>query len=231
MPKTGIFWQGRLLKPGETPWLPKPEAGASPREPAFALFDPPRPDPFDPPRRYAKAPVIRSLFDDALPVYLRRPERREEPEPFPDGETGAASLCRRLVALKHALDDLPGHAVRYARKNARYAFEFERERSLFAPASEATLKGATKFPAPPMRIGQPPGGRMRGKRPIDEILRECHSLALMASKGTRQRRAAGEELKAGEKTPGRGKSGARQRASAKLKGGTEITVSALRPWP
>ncbi|GAB4359986.1 MAG: hypothetical protein Kow0026_21960 [Oricola sp.] len=94
------------------------------------------------------------------------------PEPGPDrsahGDDGlpAAALCRRLLALKAALDDLDGQARRLARWKARRDAGRLRARRLS-----------------PMRPGWPPGYRKRGRHDVDEVLKECHRLAVWAVNG------------------------------------------------
>ena len=78
--------------------------------------------------------------------------------PSPDDEIDAASLGRRLVALKRALDDLDGRAKRFARWRAR-----------------RDLGRTGRFH--PMRPGRPPGYRKRAFHEVDDVLRECHALA------------------------------------------------------
>jgi hypothetical protein len=96
------------------------------------------------------------------------------PRPFPqagvmpaDGDelVDAAPLCRRIASLKRALDDIPAQAKRLARMEAR---------------RKAGLPHARH--SSPMRPGWPPGRRRRPVREIDDILRECHSLAVRALK-------------------------------------------------
>ena len=79
----------------------------------------------------------------------------------PEDAIPARLLCRRLLALRDALDDLPRQARRLARWQAR--------QKLIAPGKPARLS--------PFRPGRPPGFRQRGKHEIDAILRECHGLA------------------------------------------------------
>jgi hypothetical protein len=87
------------------------------------------------------------------------------PKPqLPDGYANAHQLRRRLLALKHTLDNLERQARRLARWKAkrdslRQQFPLRRQRL-------STL-----------RPGLPPGYRQRPKHEIDEILRECHGLA------------------------------------------------------
>jgi len=84
------------------------------------------------------------------------------PLPLPDDDVDAASLVRRLKAMRDALDDIPGQAQRLARLIARRR----------ARARPGIVR--------PMRYARPPGYRARGKRPVDVILAECQYLALLA---------------------------------------------------
>ncbi|MCI5078598.1 hypothetical protein [Oricola sp.] len=142
-------------------WQPPPEVQqpAPPRPPTFALTDPPRR--FDPKGWDGRRPFPRDGFDLA-----------DDHE-----DVSADHLCARLKALKRALEDIDGHARRLARLQAR------RAATLFAPASEAQLKGANKGRArarPPLRHGWPPGHRKLSTHTVDSVLRECHGLALQA---------------------------------------------------
>jgi hypothetical protein len=65
----------------------------------------------------------------------------------PDEEMSARHLCHRLVALKRALDDIPGHAKRLGRLEAR---------------RKAGLPHARRHA--PLRPGWPPG-RPQASRP------------------------------------------------------------------
>ena len=111
---------------------------------AFPVLDPLK-DPTRIRRRYARSfPRISILgVTDPRPV---------PPPPAPGDAVDAKRLCRRLAALQRALDDLPGHAKRFARWQAR-------------------LKA---------RIGYPPGHRKRRWHEVDDILRECQSLSIEA---------------------------------------------------
>ena len=84
-----------------------------------------------------------------------------------DDDVSAKALCHRMNALMNALQDLDGQAVRMARLHAR-------------------MKGQKpeigKFPIRPLRPGLPPGFRKRPKHEVDEVLAECHQLALMAQR-------------------------------------------------
>ena len=81
----------------------------------------------------------------------------------------AASLHARLLALKHALDNLPRQAKRLARwygqREAAYAQNLPHRYS-------------------PIRPGYPPASKRRRTDEIDEVLHECHTLAMYA--GERQ---------------------------------------------
>ena len=75
-----------------------------------------------------------------------------------------------MIALKSALDDLPGHALRLARLGARRSFL----------ARHGDLADAMR-PAP-LRRGRPPGWRRKMLHPVDDILNECHALAAEVAK-------------------------------------------------
>ncbi len=92
-------------------------------------------------------------------------EPRPIPEirnPTPDDEIDATRLRRRLAGLKRALDDLDGQAKRLARWRAKRDLGLNRSK-YFSP----------------MRPGWPPGRRKRAFHEVDDILRECHALALI----------------------------------------------------
>ncbi|WP_421850635.1 hypothetical protein [Oricola sp.] len=209
-PMTNIVYRGKQVPVGRTPWLPKPpkpaRQTAPSRNPAFALFDPPIDYAaiFAAPRpKHTAMPRIGLLTEWIQPVAPR------EPEALPVDALGrplvnAAHVCRRVRALKAALDDLPGHAIRFARRRARLDSSLTSSQSQvgFASASEAKLKDANQpgHTAPvtkiqiPLRTGHPPGRRRRPELQIDDILRDCDALARYA----RARRAPGngEELSA-----------------------------------
>jgi len=77
-----------------------------------------------------------------------------------DGMVSAKNLVRRLIAVVDALSDIPRHARRLARWQARPKEERRPERW------------------GPLRPGRPPGFRQRSKHEVDDILKECHWLAL-----------------------------------------------------
>ena len=72
----------------------------------------------------------------------------------------AANLVRRLIAVMDAVQDIPGHAMRLARWQARPKEELRPERWS------------------PLRVGRPPGYRQRPIHEVDQILKECHWLAI-----------------------------------------------------
>ncbi len=96
-----------------------------------------------------------SFFDGFDPVY---PAAKV---PMPDDPVDARRLCRRLLAMQRALETLPQQAKRLARWLAR------REAGLLRTARTRAL-----------RPGRPPGYRARGRHPVDELLENCHALAL-----------------------------------------------------
>ena len=134
----------------------RPEAAApkkpAPAFPAFPLADPPR--------RF-----------DALGWEGKRPFPKDGVAAAdPDEDVNARNLCRRAQALKHALDNLPRYARRLALREARLKQE-----------SGAPLKGARQtYKRRTLRWGDPPGHCKKPEREVDDLLRECHRLALYA---------------------------------------------------
>jgi hypothetical protein len=138
---------GLACAPQPQPAMPEKSA---PALPAFPLTDPPRR--FDPRDWDGLRPFPRDGFDLA----------------DPDEEVSARHLCRRIVALKRALDDLDTHAKRLARRMAR--------RDLASAAKRGAIHRQT------LRLGRPPGHRRLPTHTVDDVLRECHSLALQAQR-------------------------------------------------
>lgn len=125
---------------------------------------------FAPRRRYATTtPRVHSLGASPLPVYMRMPEPPAKPLPMPGDELDATRLCARMHALKAGLNDLDKQAKRLARWEAR--------RDLRRKQPE---RGPMRLS--PMRPGWPSGYRKRPLHEVDDVLRECHSLAIRALK-------------------------------------------------
>jgi len=126
---------------------------------------------FERPLRFAQmvraaprgVPRIRSFWGppSALPV---NPPPAPAPTARPDAESlvESARLRLRLARLEAALADLPRQARRLTRWRAR--------RGVVKPHASRS----------PLRIGAPPGQRRRPGRDVDELLGECHALALDA---------------------------------------------------
>jgi hypothetical protein len=119
------------------------------REPRIHYFG--EPDP--------RAPIFRLLG--------QRPPSAPVPPPVPevkkrvdDGTVNAVHLIRRLHAVMDALQNIQRHAMRLALWQARPKEERRPERWS------------------PLRPGRPPGFRQRPIHEVDEILKECHWLAL-----------------------------------------------------
>jgi hypothetical protein len=133
---------------------------------SFRLFDPRKrfDGAHDRPSRIPRLqPRIRFMdsaaFDPRIPLF-------RQPAPAPpaqaaekDDTVNAKPLCRRLAAIKGALDNLPRQARRLARWQAR-PLEARRPRL-----------------STPLRLGAPPGQRRRATHEVHEILKECHWLA------------------------------------------------------
>jgi hypothetical protein len=131
-----------------------------PTAPSLPLLDPLKTFACRPPRRRPKSfPRITFIgLTEPTPI-------PDDWFPSPDDPVDATGLCRRLTALKRALDDLPGQARRLARWRAR---------------RDLGLNRSGRFN--PMRPGWPPGHRKRPLHAVDDVLRECHSLAVYAQR-------------------------------------------------
>lgn len=159
--RTGIFLNGRHVHPDDLARLRQSQSKASTlapsrevkaRAPAFSLFDPLKH--FGSVRQGPSQSIPRILFSLDTPPALPAHKPASPNDPI-----NAAQLCRRLAALKTALDDLPSQAQRLARWRAR-----------------RLLRRGGRLS--PMRPGSPPGHRRRGAHPVDEVLRCCHGLAV-----------------------------------------------------
>lgn len=135
------------------PALPDPARNTSEQPPAFPLFDPFKP--FDTP--WLK-PGERAGRDGWPPLVVAL---------SPKEPVDARGLCRRILALEDALQDLERHAARLARWRARRGRDAGRPRRFS-----------------PMRPGYPPGWRRNPETEIEWVLKECSSLALDAWEDT-----------------------------------------------
>ncbi|MEX0957434.1 MAG: hypothetical protein WDZ83_19740 [Rhizobiaceae bacterium] len=125
------------------------------RIPAFPLLDPLKRFSFEPPRRASKfMPRICVVgFTEPAPL-------PQKPVVSPDDPVDATGLCSRLLSSRRALANLPREARRLAHWQARNR-----------------LKRMPRRVAP-LRFGAPPGRRKRPTHEVDDILKECHALAL-----------------------------------------------------
>ncbi|WP_421849524.1 hypothetical protein [Oricola sp.] len=184
-PMTNIVYQGRQVPVGQAPWASKPQVANArrPLSPQFALFDPPIDYAaiFAPPRPRRKAVPRITFFGSDAPLPIDPPKQSPPVDGLGRTLINAAHVCRRVRALKAALDDLPGHAIRFARRKARLMAEPN-------PCAVEDVPGNAPVPHPepitkiqiPLRIGHPPGRRRRSEIPIDDILKECDALARYA---------------------------------------------------
>jgi hypothetical protein len=163
------------LKPASSahPRLP-PQRGRTEKgrmsPPVFPLVDPKQRagHPRRPKARPRAEPRL-SVFDrDGFLVCSSDAPRPKPRRPKPDGLIDPKRLCRRLEALKRALQDIPRQAKRLARWRAR-------QEQKQASTSTPTLK-----PLSPLREGPPPGYRKKRQHEVDDILAECHDLACLA---------------------------------------------------
>ena len=136
---------------------------------SFRLFDPRRRHGWDygRPRSPGPEPRIRFIdvaFDPRLSLFRQQQPDRAAPVPEENGTAdddtvNAMPLCRRLAAIRGALEDLPRQARRFARWRAR-------------PIEARRPQLST-----PLRLGPPPGHRKRQTHEVDRILDDCHWLA------------------------------------------------------
>ena len=128
--------------------------------PAFALLDSLKHFE-DPTSQTFEAPLPRISVPGFIdPTFLASPIASR------DDFISAQRLYQRLNALKRVLDNLRGEARRLARWRLR--------RDL-ALASRGPLRPARLSS---LRPGRPPGFKKRSDHAVDDLLRECHALAL-----------------------------------------------------
>ncbi len=159
-----IAARGLVLKSrGERQTLPNFPAFASAgsaRIPAFALLDSLKHfdlEDFDP-----NADPCISFASSYDPSFFAPSVER------PDEPINAELLFSRLRALRAALNDLPRQARRLAKWRAR---------------RDLLLKARRPTRVTPFRPGLPPGWRQRSIHAVDDVLRECHGLAIYAVNG------------------------------------------------
>ena len=125
--------------------------------PSFWLFDRRKffPELSDKTRRVprGRGPQITDIFGSP---------RRREPDPVaaPRNPDDSVRLCRRMLALYRALNDLDGQAMRLLRVMAK---------------RKQAKRGKARYG--PMRPGFPPGYRRNKTHEVDDILYECHMMA------------------------------------------------------
>jgi hypothetical protein len=157
--------RGMVVKPSPVRSAPEGLAisGKGQGRVSFQLFDPrQRSDSGRPTRSPRPQPRIRFIdvaFDPRIPLFRQPQPAPTAPASDEDDTVNAKPLCRRLAAIKRALEDLPRQARRLARWRAR-PIEARRPRL-----------------ATPLRLGSPPGRRSRPTHEVHEILNECHWLA------------------------------------------------------
>jgi hypothetical protein len=172
----GLVVKPRMPSPVRWGFSVPARAEGSIRAQAFQLIDPLKRFEWLKPKRGPRTnPRIRS-FGDYQPLcvlFERQAELEKEREKLRKkyAEPGPPErLFRRLHALKGALDDLPRQAKRLARWRARRDFII---------ASKGPRKHIRNAQ---MRPGLPPGWRERRLHDVDDILKECHQLAIYACK-------------------------------------------------
>jgi hypothetical protein len=152
------------------------------RSHSFRLLDPlPRFRPRRPPQ--SGVPRISCPgFTRPFPIVPRLPLT-------PDDPIDATRIALRLQALERALDDLPGHARRFARWRHRVAAGAREEESIAAGARNRVAADTRRQGEPkrgrfrriwPLRMGRLPGSRGRDRHEVHTILADTHGLALWA---------------------------------------------------
>jgi hypothetical protein len=152
-----------VVKPAPVRAMPQLPMGPGGRRQrlAFQLFDPPRRLAL---RRRAAAQggIPRIHFfgpDPRIAAFWPSPGPAVPAPPAADGRIDARRLLLRIEALQAALDDLPAHARRLVRLQARRA------------------RAAGLAVRSPLRLGRPPGYRRTPIYEVDRVLAECHELA------------------------------------------------------
>jgi len=147
------------------PSVPIGGAARGSRPPAFRLFDRAK-------RYTLKLPTLPPNGVPRIRTFWSPPPAQPvSPPPAPpsrydlNAPVDAARLRLRLAALEYALADLPRQARRLARLRARRV---------------AAARGSSSRTASPLRFGRPPGWRARPLHEVDQVLRDCHALALDA---------------------------------------------------
>lgn len=138
------------------------------RRPLFNLFDALKRQVriFKKKRRKLNPRITHFHHDPRIPEFLRAqpavPAAPVVEERVDDGTVSARHLIRRLHAVIDAVRDIKRHAERYARwRDKPYEERHPQRRSA-------------------LRFGRPPGFRQRSIHEVDDILKECHWLALKA---------------------------------------------------
>jgi hypothetical protein len=152
-----IAARGLGVKP--SPSRPKPQgpiAGKGGSRPSLPLFETRKRFDLKPRRTGPRPnPRIHGFNEDGEFVTLWSAFPPAAPKPEDDGRVDAGRLCRRLEALKLALQDLPRQARRLVRLRAR------RDK---VPGLQFLS---------PLRPGRPPGSRRKPTHEVDEVLKEC----------------------------------------------------------
>ena len=157
-----IAAHGLALKPRAARPLPAGLAGfgtaSASKTPSFCLFDPLKHFSLD---CYDNNSLPRVSFASLSVDDFSTPQFSS-----PDEPVDSAQLFGRLRALRHALNGLSHQARRLARWQARRDLRLNAN----APFKPTRIT--------PFRPGLPPGWRQQRIHEIDDVLRECHGLAL-----------------------------------------------------
>jgi hypothetical protein len=150
------------------------KAAALPHRPAARKVSLPLLDPLRLPRQWRpiRTSQPRILFP-GLPGFVPAPLRKPA---TPDDPVSGVRLALRLAALARALDDLPAHALRFARWRAARLAEAAREQD-----PRTFRAGRPRFGRIwPLRPGNPPGWRRKPTHEVHDVLNVVHGLAFWA---------------------------------------------------
>lgn len=183
------FGTGVVIRPGPLPDWARALAPKRSTSLSLPLFDPLKR--FGVRRRSVKpdaTPRIRS-FDDPRVGLFQPPPAPVQMPPSRDDPIDANRIRRRIDAVGRALDDLNGHAKRFALWQARRDARLARDGNIDASgkASAASVPGKHRRGSErlfPMRPGRPPGWRRKPDHAVYEILNEVHGLAVWARDDT-----------------------------------------------
>jgi hypothetical protein len=158
----GATGTGIILPKGVRP--PDASARSARRTWSLPFADPPRRVGLPRPKRSTVSVPRISVPGVTRPAPIR-------PRPAPHDPVDATRLALRLKALASVLDDLPAHAMRFARRRARAEAETP-------AATDTSARVARRMRCLwPLRAGRAPGSLKRARHEVHEVLKDMHYFA------------------------------------------------------